>query len=228
VKIYEMKVPEFLSSENPTELFLGMLRKAYVKRPVDTSTRCIDRSNSCATTRDSISPGSSSRFVWTPVSSPSPSVSSTPTAETQASAVPSSSRTPRKESSAKTRNSRTKPALVIIVIDEIDALGRSDNSTDLQASIKAALFHWLDYSADCDDIDLYHPVCIVATSNRPSDVDERFRRGGRIEYEVDVLGTSNVDKLRILKTLLSSTGVLAQASDFLEVSRHSFYSVISR
>ena len=42
---------------------------------------------------------------------------------------------------------------------------------------------------------------MIATTNRPSDVDPRLRRGGRFEREIDVTGCK-ADRVKLLSTLL--------------------------
>ena len=78
----------------------------------------------------------------------------------------------------------------MIVIDEIDALGRQDSSQSVvqESAVKQYICTWFDRQSEdpCNA-----RTCIIATSNRPADVDARLRRGGRLELEIDVLGTAS-------------------------------------
>ena len=52
-----------------------------------------------------------------------------------------------------------------------------------------------------DDDKSSRDCCVIATSNRPSDVDPCLRRGGRLEREIDVTG-SKLDRYKLLVSLL--------------------------
>jgi len=49
------------------------------------------------------------------------------------------------------------PSLTLVVIDEIDALGKAETQTELQASLKMALCRWFDSTASCAEIDSFYP-----------------------------------------------------------------------
>jgi len=96
------------------------------------------------------------------------------------------------------------PELHAIVIDEIDALGMPDTHSDVQATVKSLLCRWMDafslpqldsrnqisafdmcdsLHSDCSNISSsYYPWCIIATSNRPGNVDPCLRRGVITNY----------------------------------------------
>ena len=82
--------------------------------------------------------------------------------------------------------------ITMVVIDEIDALGRqgsgSSQSVVQESVVKQYICTWFDRQLDDPRS---ARTCIIATSNRPSDVDARLRRGGRLELEIDVLGSAS-------------------------------------
>ena len=104
----------------------------------------------------------------------------------------------------------------VIMLDEVDALGGTSevNATnELQHSIKHIICNWMDKQAQTQiqcatSGTAYSPCIIIATSNRPSDVDNCFCRGGRLEKVIDISESSVVDRDRILRSLLS-TGLSA-------------------
>jgi hypothetical protein len=79
-----------------------------------------------------------------------------------------------------------------------------------QAIIKQYLCDWFDTqssssgssSSSSSSSSAAPNLCVVATSNRPADVDPRLRRGGRLEREIDVTG-SKTDRSKLLLALLS-------------------------
>ena len=56
---------------------------------------------------------------------------------------------------------------------------------------------------------------MFATSNRPSDVDERFRHGGRFEYEIDIMDTPHGDRYNILYSSLDKSLMISECNIFL-------------
>jgi SpoVK/Ycf46/Vps4 family AAA+-type ATPase len=95
--------------------------------------------------------------------------------------------------------------LTLVVMDEADALGaRPAQSTDVQAGIKALLGSFMDgLRARRSTGGGY--VCVVATTNRPDEVDPSLRRGGRLEIEVPAFMLSTEDRARLLLELLSAS-----------------------
>ena len=206
VKITEIKIIELLSSNDAVDTFTQMLRQAYFRRPLR---------------RTSPSP-SKKRFEWTPVSSPSSSTllqsqQYTPPAtinerRSSIKSIPSSSPSPM---SSINHKSEDRPLLSIVVIDEIDALGKAETCTDLQGCLRSLLCRWFDRCGEFSEtFDLFYPIVVVATSNRPSDVDDSLRRGGRLEYEIDIVGNSVTDKMKILKSLLNASVINERLMEF--------------
>ena len=82
-----------------------------------------------------------------------------------------------------------------------------------QAAIKQYLCSWFDTSSDSPEnsdndppaASGAHPCsyCVIATTNRPADVDPRLRRGGRLEREIEVSGCK-ADRVKLLTTLLAA------------------------
>ena len=89
------------------------------------------------------------------------------------------------------------PAVTLVVIDEVDALGTSTAQSAVQAAVKQHLCAWFDRRGEGRGA----RVCVVATSNRPADVDTRLRRGGRLEREIDVMASAS-DRARLIETQL--------------------------
>ena len=79
-----------------------------------------------------------------------------------------------------------------------------------QAIIKQYLCDWFDTqsssssssSSSGSGSSALPSLCVVATSNRPADVDPRLRRGGRLEREIDVTG-SKADRSKQISALLT-------------------------
>ena len=75
-----------------------------------------------------------------------------------------------------------------------------------QAIIKQYLCDWFDTqsssSGSGSGSSALPSLCVVATSNRPADVDPRLRRGGRLEREIDVTG-SKADRSKQISALLT-------------------------
>ena len=116
--------------------------------------------------------------------------------------------TPRAETESKQR-----PELCLVVLDEVDALGTLHSESETQRAVKSVLCAWLDARqrtskqntgvepSNCNHTTSMRRVCIVATSNRANSVDLRLRRGGRLEMEV-ILTPNARDRHSILVPLL--------------------------
>ena len=102
------------------------------------------------------------------------------------------------------------PCITVYVLDEVDALGRSGCNSDVQLIMKQYIFNWFDGLNDrvqggsssssrkfCTRRNEY----IVATTNCADDIDLGFRRGGRLEREIDVTMTQ-ADRELLLRVLL--------------------------
>ena len=103
--------------------------------------------------------------------------------------------------------------LTLVVMDEADALGaRPAQSTDVQAGIKALLGAFMDGLRARRSAGGGY-VCVVATTNRPDEVDPSLRRGGRLEVEVPAFMLSTEDRTRLLLELLSASdcGLVGEA-----------------
>ena len=94
----------------------------------------------------------------------------TPPSQKKDKSTPSSS----DKSSASTSKVANRPCVTFVMVDEIDALGSGDGCTEAQRSLKRRLCQWMDSDLPAAS----HYLCVVATSNRPEDVDLCFRRGG--------------------------------------------------
>ena len=218
VKITEVKVTDLLCSDNAVETLTEMLRGAYYKKPPD----AIDTIGGSVGGSMTASSPLKKRFEWTPVSSPS----SSSIAQSQLYTPPSTVAEKISSPSSSSRSSRfnakaeNKSILSIVVIDEIDALGKSETSTELQGSLRSLLCKWFDRSTQVAEVDLFYPIVVVATSNRPSDVDDCFRRGGRFEYEIDIMGNSATDKMKILRSLIEVSAIYERLIKFLSLQQN--------
>lgn len=100
----------------------------------------------------------------------------------------------------------SKPTLCLVVIDEIDALGR-ENENATSTLLKATLCKWMDrqlVAKRCCGVEggsrlRRTGVAVVATTNRPNDVDAKLRRGGRLDMEIDVLATGPSDRVVLVE-----------------------------
>jgi transitional endoplasmic reticulum ATPase len=95
---------------------------------------------------------------------------------------------------------KSRRKLVFLLLDEVDALGHARNQNEIQIVIKAMLCEWLDqlaFSLEATETS----YCLVATSNRAEDIDMLFRRGGRLEHEINVLNSQD-DRTRLMKSFL--------------------------
>lgn len=104
------------------------------------------------------------------------------------------------ESSTPSRHSAisaVEKEICFVVIDEIDALGRPGSHSEAQTAIKQCICDWLDTVLPTVSLG----VCVVATTNRAEDVDPVFRRGGRLEHEIDFIA-SKENRATILKDLI--------------------------
>jgi SpoVK/Ycf46/Vps4 family AAA+-type ATPase len=166
------------------------------------------------------SPSTASSHPATPVAHDTPQLTASPQKGFSFSAsrlhqpLPSSSSkaspVPTKASSLVTPGRATAPArplrLAFFVVDEIDALGHRHRQNDVQIALKQLLCDWLDrlqqqsaaMAAAIDDEDdssssaaAGAQYAMIATSNRSEDVDQCFRRGGRLEQEINVLLTKD-------------------------------------
>ena len=112
---------------------------------------------------------------------------------------------PLNASPTPTHTPTPKPTLCLVVIDEIDALGRGDGNITCSL-LKATLCRWMDKQqvsrSGCGGMCMgitNGGVAVVATTNRPNDVDSKMRRGGRLDAEIDVLATSAADRVVLLQ-----------------------------
>lgn len=81
-------------------------------------------------------------------------------------------------------------------------------NVSFKISIKALLCCWLNKSSESSStINKFYPIICVGTSNRPTDIDDCFRCGGRFEKEIEVLGTSGSDKNLILRKTLTTSSL---------------------
>lgn len=142
MQIIEVKVTDLLCAENPighkflfclfyfsppdfpwkftiVETLLGYLRKAYVKRPT-----------SCTSYHETSTGSSKKRYEWTPTSTPSPKLLGEVKKPVPALLAQSS---PKEAKDITTNTSfRPIPTLSILVFDEIDALGGSESTNEIQ------------------------------------------------------------------------------------------------
>lgn len=93
------------------------------------------------------------------------------------------------------------PHVTVYVLDEVDALGRAGRNSDAQIMMKQYLYGWFDRQSrrNWSGSNEY----VVATSNCADDVDVGFRRGGRLEKEIDV-SMSPADREALLSSLLQN------------------------
>ena len=213
VVIKEISIPDVLAADNPLDLLESILMAATaasnesdhfsnemlpikdVETPGKMTTGSTSEmynanSNTNVVTVGSIGGSNHNSNVRTPhkwsVSSPPSSAKIKPKTDTASSASRKTPIQPQQQTSLECR----KPVITMIVIDEIDALGRQDSSQSVvqESVVKQYICTWFDRQSEdpCNA-----RTCIIATSNRPADVDARLRRGGRLELEIDVLGTAS-------------------------------------
>ena len=122
---------------------------------------------------------------------------------------------------ARTAAAVTRPRLTLVLLDEIDALGGPGKQSDMQRAAMHVLCRWLDAlqigRAPCA-ANYKGGVCLVATSNRATDVHPMLQRGGRLERTVHVT-TGPEDRRVMLQGLLQCVVEQpAAAKDVLEES----------
>ena len=224
VVIKEISIPDVLADDNPLDLLESILMAASnesdsvsnemlpigsMETPGKTmSGSTTGEMNNTSSSSNAVSVSGSGGYVrggvgdssnvrtphkWN-VSSPPSSAKSKPRTD---SASAAHRQTPMHQQNL-TPFEHRKPVITMVVIDEIDALGRQDGSQSVvqESVIKQYICTWFDRQSD-DPRNAR--TCIIATSNRPSDVDARLRRGGRLELEIDVLGSAS-DRARYSTT----------------------------
>ena len=198
VVIKEISIPDVLADDNPLELLESILMAASSESDrvnnemlpftnMETPGKTVSASTGLST--GDTKNASSSSNVRTPhkwsVSSPPSSAK----LKSKADSVSVQRQPPIHQQNQTSLFEPRKPVITMVVIDEIDALGRHDGQSVVQQSVvKQYICSWFDRQSN----DLRNArTCIIATSNRPSDVDARLRRGGRLELEIDVLGSAS-------------------------------------
>jgi SpoVK/Ycf46/Vps4 family AAA+-type ATPase len=98
-------------------------------------------------------------------------------------------------------------APAVLFIDEVDRFGRRGGPTEHEESRRAfsILLEWLG--------DARRKTIVVATTNRPEDLDEAFRRVGRFDYIIPMLYPDFKARLEILKIHTSVVRKVPLASD---------------
>ena len=101
------------------------------------------------------------------------------------------------------------PIVHILVLDEVDGLGIEIKNTEVQAALKLALFRWMDNCQMNQNQrrEQVSGIAVIATTNKPGEVDVRFRRGGRLEVELDILATSPSDRIALLRKYIQSSWI---------------------
>lgn len=118
------------------------------------------------------------------------------------------------ESEAKLRrifDSAFKNAPALIIIDEIDSLGRERSSgTSQEVRIVSTLLTAIDGAARKNG------VVIIGTTNKPNSLDPALRRGGRLEKEIELgIPSSNEMREKIFTQFLSKFKLAFQLGDHL-------------
>lgn len=117
-----------------------------------------------------------------------------------------------------------KAELVLILLDEVDSLGRGDGDTPVQHMIKHCICEYMDTlhtknkGMRCNSELATHYV-FIATTNRPGDVDSQLRIGSRLAKEINFINSSLEDKERLLQSILSAQLEILQQS-LLVVTTH--------
>jgi SpoVK/Ycf46/Vps4 family AAA+-type ATPase len=98
-------------------------------------------------------------------------------------------------------------APAVLFIDEVDRFGKRGGLTEHEESRRAfsILLEWLG--------DARRKTIVVATTNRPEDLDEAFRRVGRFDYIVPMLYPDDRARLEILKIHTSVVRKVPLAND---------------
>ena len=114
---------------------------------------------------------------------------------------------------AKTAKPASKRVLVLLFLDEIDALGGAPTSqSEVQRVVTQTMCEWFDRhqhqfdshkdkSQTTDGKNAIVSSCVIATTNRAQDVNSSLRRGGRLEMEINVTSTRE-DRLSLVQFLL--------------------------
>jgi len=98
-------------------------------------------------------------------------------------------------------------APAVLFIDEVDRFGKRGGLTEHEESRRAfsILLEWLG--------DARRKTIVVATTNRPEDLDEAFRRVGRFDYIIPMLYPDYRARLEILKIHTSVVRKVPLAND---------------
>lgn len=100
-----------------------------------------------------------------------------------------------------------KKAPCVILMDDIDILCRSRTSniaTAVQKSIVSSLLAIIDGVVDSTSTKSQSQVFIMATSNKPQDIDAAMRRPGRLDVEVELTAPTAQQREGILDAILNA------------------------
>jgi len=210
VSVHNLSIPDVLADPDPvgyTREILAKARANCVPEECPISTAPLHFTPS--TEIEPMTPGTGKRspfsFKHTGFSSSSSTVS-TPVSSacTPMSLSPFSARgTPAGRTSTGTSTRmRPLPEVHILMLDELDALGsggeKSSSGSETQTVVKSLICSWMDHKPTS-----HVRAAVIATTNRPAEVDPCFRRGGRLEKDIDVLESSTDDRSRLFRSLLN-------------------------
>ena len=216
--IEEINIPQLLSETNPLEVLQSIFRR--VQESISNNLSYSPPSMDCPPPSTPLpqSPISSSSVSITPQQTfrhvnPGSAKSSiaSPSSSSKLSFSSPLSNQPRIPHVGKNEiDDSIKFESTFILIDEIDALGGGQGAqSDLQRAIKSTIARWMDRHSSnlvfraSGGKNPRYCCCLVATSNRPADVDPLFLRGGRLELEVAVANAPS-ERAELLKTFFTS------------------------
>ena len=206
IQIYELNIPNLISSTSPMEDIDSIMAKALDHCQYSEDIIYSGGGNS---SNNNISSSNSSNSTSSSASDKSPGKKfsfSTMSFKTPLNAPLGSSTTKANATSKQSEFFDKRIKMSFIVIDEIDALGTIDSHNELQAAIKSRIFEVMDSIClnkvfKISSRSFRVRLCFIGTSNRVTDVDSSFRRGGRLEREV-LLYDSPSDRKRLVAQLL--------------------------
>ena len=146
IVIHDLNVSDILTSTDPINNMNEIFLKSFISKNKSTENSNKIIGNSGLKPYKSESPNSP-KYVWTPKNSLNDKLTFN-TLEKNFGPHDKKNKLTKSEDHIRKENSNhvksVKPKLSIIVIDEIDALGKSENQTDIQACIKSTLLSWFD------------------------------------------------------------------------------------
>ncbi len=202
IDVIDMSIPEILADREPEQKLLSLLAAAEnaINSPVSSTTEEQQQQSSMI-----LPPPVSPQIIYR-----SPGKDATQNRHSTFSFLtPSPSESAGKGRGTSVVDTLSKDAgtvppllqLRILFLDEVDALGTTDNQSEVQRVVTQSLCSWFD-DKKRQNSSLTPPCCVLATSNRSGDVCSSLKRGGRLELEVNIT-SSHSDRFAISRHLLT-------------------------